>query len=90
MTADRARGIIASTTALAMKKEMPIPACFPGLGDADSWRSSRFEPSASDIDSPAAQIYVEKSSLVVDFSYLRFSLNDKDEPTCWDVLIVVD
>lgn len=79
-----------TTATLAMKDEMPIPACAQGLGDATAWRRDRFDPPALDIEYPSADISMGQSNLIVDYSSLRFSLDAQDQPTCWDELVIVD
>ena len=90
MSAGRARTIITTTATLAMKPDMPLPACSEGSDDVGRWHRSRFNPPRPDLEYPAAEVDIGGDGLMVDYGSLRFSLGTDDRPLCWDELIIVD
>jgi hypothetical protein len=90
ISAARARTIITTTATLAMKADMPLPACSVGSDDVVRWRRSRFNPPAPDLEYPAAEVDIGNDGPMVDYGSLRFSLGTDDRPLCWDELIIVD
>ncbi len=89
MSAGRARTIITTTATLAMKPDMPLPACSEGSDDIGRWHRSRFNPPSPDLEYPAAEVDIGGDGLIVDYGSLRFSLGTDDRPLCWDELIIV-
>ena len=90
MSASRARTIITTTATLAMKADMPLPACSEGIDDAGSWLRSRFNPPDPDLEYPAAEVDFAGGGPIVEYGSLRISLGADDRPICWDELIIVD
>ncbi len=84
-----ARSVIIATASLAMKMEMPLSACSTSIGDRNTWRESRFDPPAPDLEYPAADISFIHGGLTIDYGRLRFDLGPNDRPICWDELIIV-
>jgi hypothetical protein len=90
MSASQARTIITTTATLAMKADMPIPACSEGSDDAGRWLRSRFNPPDPDLEYPAAEVDFAVDGPIVDYGSLRISLDADYRPICWDELIIVD
>ncbi len=90
MSSSRARAIITATATLAMKVEMPLPACSQSSDDALRWRRSRFNEKDPDLEYPAVQIEIADAGLMVDYGWsLRIILDSSDRPSCWAEIIIV-
>jgi hypothetical protein len=91
MSGSRAKAIVTATATLAMKREMPLPACSRSSDDASRWLRVRLSPPAPDLNCPAAEVDVASTGAIVDYAQsLRFRFDKDDQAVCWDELIVVD
>jgi hypothetical protein len=90
MSVGRAKTIITATAPLAMRNQMPLPACSEGSNDDLRWRRARFNPPNPDPDYPGAEVGLAETGPIIDFGSLRINLGSDDRPTCWDELIIVD
>jgi hypothetical protein len=82
--------MITTTATLAMKTDMPLPACSEGSDDIGRWHRSRFNPPSPDLEYPVAEVDIGDDGPLVDYGSLRFRLGTDDRPLCWDELIIVD
>lgn len=90
MSPSRARAIIATTVKLAMRLKMPLPACSKDNADANGWHSAHGNPSAPNVEYPAAEVDFADMGINVDYQSLRFHFDNDGQAVCWYALVVVD